>query len=102
MGIYFGDNFFGFRCSLITETGDETTETVYENKFDNLDNEISEQIVKQLSTFNDPKHIFHIYDSFTDTYGDTGEIGYMWRLIEKKYLLKYLNSFIIENKKQEL
>ena len=101
MGIYFGDKFFGFRCSLITEsdTGDEM---VYENKFDNLDNEISEQIMKQLSTFNDPKHIFHIYDSFTDTYGDTSEIGYMWRLIEKKYLLEYLNSVIIKNNKEKL
>jgi len=95
MGIYFGDKFFGFRCSLITET-------VYENKFDNLDNELSEQLVKQLSTFNDPNHIFHIYDSFTDTYGDTSEIGYMWRLIDKKYLLAYLNSLIIKNNKDKL
>lgn len=102
MGIYFGDKFFGFRCSLITESDTGEDEMVYENKFDNLDNEISEQIMKQLSTFNDSKHIFHIYDSFTDTYDDTCEIGYMWRLIEKKYLLEYLNSVIIKNNKEKL
>lgn len=101
MGIYFGDKFFGFRCSLVV---DEITEIVYEKKFDNLDNEIAEQIVKLLSTFNDPKHIFHIYDSFTDTYdmSNMSKIGYMWRLIEKKYLLEYLNSLIIENNKEKL
>lgn len=99
MGIYYGDKFFGFRCSLV---GDEITEMVYENKFDNLDNEMAE-IVKLLSTFNDPKHIFHIYDSFSDTYDmNDMKIGYMWRLIEKKYLLEYLNSLIIENNKEKL
>jgi hypothetical protein len=99
MGIYYGDKFFGFRCSFV---GDEITEMVYENKFDNLDNEISEQIVKLLSTtFNDPKHIFHIYDSFSDTY-DMSDHGYMWRLIEKKYLLEYLNSLIIDLNKEKL
>lgn len=99
MGVYFGDKFFGFRCFLVRN---EITETVYEKKFDNLDNEISEEIVNLLSTLNDPNHTFHIYDSFTDTYDNTCEIGYMWRLIDKKYLLEYLNSVIIKNNKEKL
>ena len=97
MGIYFGDKFFGFRCSYITET-------VYENKFDNLDIEMTEKIIQLLSTFNDPDHIFHIYDSFTDTYDGvmSSEISYMWRPIGKKYLLEYLNSLIVQNIKDIL
>lgn len=99
MGIYFGDKFFGFRCSYIR---DEITETVYENKFDNLDIEMTEKIIQLLSTFNDPDHIFHIYDSFTDTYDgvmSSSEISYMWRPIGKTYLLEYLNSLIVQNLK---
>ena len=100
MGIYFGDKFFGFRCSLVD---DEITETIYENKFDNLDNEMIEKIIQLLSSFNDPKHIFHIYDSFIDSYdGVSSEISYMWRLIEKEFLLEYLNMLIIKNNKEQL
>jgi hypothetical protein len=99
MGIYFGESFFGFRCSFIR---DEINETVYEIKFDNLDNEKSEQIIKLLSTFNDSTHIFHIYDSFIDTYDEVFEEQYMWRLIEKKNLTEYLKSFIKKNNEQHL
>jgi hypothetical protein len=99
MGVYYGDKFFGFRCSLIC---DETTEIVYEIKFDNLDNEMVERIQELLSTYDNPKYIFHIYDSYTDTYGDVFDINYMWRLIEKKYLNEYLKSVIMENNKTKL
>ena len=99
MGIFFGEKLFGFRCSLVS---DEITEIVFEIQFENLDNEIIKQIIQKLSTFDNPKHVFHIYDSFTDTYGDIGEIGYMWRIIEKTYLNKYLDGLIIENDKMKL
>ena len=99
MGVYFGDKFFGFRCSLI---GDEITETVYEIKFENLDIEMVERIQELLSNFNDKKNIFHIYDSYTDSYGDVFDISYMWRLIERKYLNEYLESFIMKNNKMKL
>ena len=99
MGIYYGDKFFGFRCSLV---GDEATETVYENKFDNLDNEMVERIQELLTTYDNQKYIFHIYDSYTDSYGDVFDINYMWRLIEKKYLNEYLKSVIMENNKTKL
>ena len=99
MGIYYGDKFFGFRCSLV---GDEATEIVYEIKFDNLDNEMVERIQEQLTTYDNPKYIFHIYDSYTDTYGVVFDISYMWRLIERKYLNEYLKSVIMENNKTKL
>ena len=82
--LFFRDKIFGFRCI-------NKIKTIFEIKFDGLDNTISEKIQRLLHMFDDT-YKFFVYEYNSTTYYSRGddEINYIWRIIDRDSLYELL------------
>lgn len=82
--LFFRDKIFGFRCI-------NKIKTIFEIKFDGLDNTISEKIQRLLPMFDDT-YKFFVYEYNSTTYYSRGddEINYIWRIIDRDSLYELL------------